>query len=179
MKKFIYLLAMSLWLGLVACGDDKEDNVVPPAANDTQQGNTSQTLPDPEGTVLINMYNGKSQSYNIGIGSIYIDDANNFCAKSSDGYQNVFQFISLGMTGGLSQIKDIPLTGWAKSVAVVPGTAYIAKRSNYSYSWGSYNFTGYSYARLYVVDYIVGTSGGIIGAIVKYQSPFEGSDEET
>ena len=51
------MLAMSLCLGLVACGDDKEDNVVPPATNNTQQGNTSQTLPDPEGTVTARITN--------------------------------------------------------------------------------------------------------------------------
>lgn len=125
------------------------------------------------------MNNGGSQDYSIGIGSIRIDDANNFFAKPNYNIQdNIFDFVSLGLTGGLSQIKSIPLIGWAKTVAVVPGAAYIARSSNYSYSWGSYSFWGYSYARLYVTDYITGTSGGIIGAIVKYQSPFYGSDEE-
>ena len=48
--------------------------------------------------------------------------------------------------------------------AVEPGSGYVFKISD-----------GYSdtYGRLYVVEWIVSTSGGIMGAKVKYQYPWK------
>ena len=141
------VVAMSC-LTLIACGDDKEDGL-------EQTENVSER--DPDGTVVVNMNNGSRDNWiTIGsIGKIHIDDANNFV-----GYYSDYEFASVGLVSGLSKIKTIPTSGWSRSVAVVPGTGYVAR-------YGS------NYARLYVVDYIVGTTGGIIGATVKYQSPFE------
>ncbi len=48
----------------------------------------------------------------------------------------------------------------------------------FSYSYNSYLNQNYLFYRIYVIDYIYSTSGGIIGADIKYQSPFYGEDIE-
>lgn len=141
----IMMVAM-LSVGFTSCGSD----------DDLEQTNITSNV-DPEGTVVVNMNNGSSKNWiSIGsIGSIHIDEANNFV-----GSDQTYEFASVGLISGLSMIKTIPTSGWSISAAVVPGTGYVLRSRS-------------SYARLYVVDYIVGTTGGIIGATVKYQSPFE------
>ena len=73
-------------------------------------------------------------------------------------------FVSLGAVRGLGNVSTIPTSGWADQVAVEPGYGYVAYSNNQFY-------------RIYVVDNIVSTSGGVIGADIKYQKPFKGSDE--
>ncbi len=160
MSKKSYLLSLMttmmvamLSVGFVSCGDD--DDIVSP--DNGQPINPSTPVSDPEGTIVVNMNNGSKDNWiDIGIGSkIHIDDANNFVGD----YSSV-EFASVGLISGLGNITTIPTTGWAKTSAVVPGTGYVVK-------YGS------TYARLYVVEYTVNTSGGIMGATVKYQSPFQ------
>jgi len=184
MKKFIYLLLIPLCMGFVACGDGDDDTPVstPPTTNtgngdngngngngdNGDNGNGNNGSQDPEGTVVVNMNSGSSGNYiDIGIGSsIQINAANNFV-----GYSSV-EFASVGEVTGLSKVTSIPTSGWAKSVAVVPGTGYVARCHNATYSNGTYTYY-YKYARLYVVERTINTAGGIMGATVKYQSPFE------
>ena len=90
---------------------------------------------------------------------IYIDDGNNFSGSYS-------YFASIGKVRGLGNVSDIPTSGWASQVAVNPGYGYVA-----------YNGGDNQFYRIYVEDYIVSTGGGIIGADIKYQTPFKGRDE--
>ena len=150
MKKHLWSMAMfvlvaMLSVSLSSCGDDDGNEPTDVISNQ-----------DPEGTIVLNMNNGyKDNWYNIGLWSdIHIDDANNF-----KGYNSV-EFVSVGKVSGLSKITTIPSSGWSASAAVVPGTGYVARYNN-------------TYARIYVIDYIVDTTGGIIGATIKYQCPFQ------
>ena len=147
------MMVAMLSVGFFSCGDD--DDIVSPDSGQPINPNTP--VSDPEGTIVVNMNNGSKDNWiDIGIGSkIHIDDANNFVGD----YSSV-EFASVGLISGLGNITTIPTTGWAKTSAVVPGTGYVVK-------YGS------TYARLYVVEYTVNTSGGIMGATVKYQSPFQ------
>ena len=117
--------------------------------------NPDKLVPDPEGTIEV------SARYDAwtGVAGIRIDDAYNF--SSSGGTY----FVSLGQMRGLGNITSIPTIGWASTVAIVPGNGYVA------YSEGMFY-------RIYVVEELVGTSGGIIGYTFKYQAPFAGRDEE-
>lgn len=146
MKNFIYYLMLPLLcLACAACGEKNSD----PGEN------PDKPVPDPEGTIEV------SARYDAwtGVAGIKIDDAYNF--SSSGGTY----FVSLGQMRGLGNITSIPKTGWATTVAVVPGNGYVA------YSEGMFY-------RIYVVDELVGTSGGIIGYTFRYQAPFAGKDEE-
>ena len=167
----VMAVAAILSIGFASCGDD--DEVVPP---DEMQQTETLSNQDPEGTVVLNMNNGKENNYyDLGFGEnykIHIDEANNLIGEShyysspyGSGNQIPLEIVTFGTVEGLSNINTIPTTGWSESAAVVPGTGYVVRVKGQSYSYDKY-------ARLYVVNYIVGTSGGIIGATIKYQSPF-------
>lgn len=104
--------------------------------------------------------NDKSVSIN-DFGTIKINSAYNFEGSSCS-------FVSLGKMKGLGNVTAIPQDGWNSYVAVNPGEGYVVRRINY------YNYSDeqYSYARLYVVSAIAGTSGGVIGYTIKCQAPF-------
>lgn len=104
-------------------------------------------VPDPEGTITLSMRNDRG-TY---LDNFYIDDADNF----SGGY-----FVSLGEMKGLGNVTRIPKHGWSNKAAVVPGTGYVA--------YDSYD----GFYRLFVTSYTVNTMNEIIGADVKYQTPF-------
>ena len=154
----LFVIIISVLTTLSSCdkNDDTFFNEIPDIDNPFE------ILPDPEGTIQLSMRdddNGKTL-----LDNIYISDEN--FASNYVWPGNTVTFVSLGSMNGLANIKQIPTTGWASKVAVVPGNGYIAYD----------NLTG-SYYRLYVTDYIVSTTGGIIGADVKYQVPFYGKDE--
>lgn len=104
-------------------------------------------VPDPEGTITLSMRNDRG-TY---LDNFYIDDADNF----SGGY-----FVSLGEMKGLGNVTRIPKHGWSSKTAVTPGTGYVA--------YDSYD----GFYRLFVTSYTVNTMNEIIGADVKYQTPF-------
>lgn len=134
--------------------------------------NPDKNLPDPTGTVTLNIMIGDDKNKRVdinGFGTIQINSAYNFVGESSN-----CSFVSLGKLKGLGNVTAIPQDGWNRSVAVNPGEGYVARLvSGYydDYVSGSYAYT-YTYARLYVVSEITGTSGGIIGYTIKCQAPF-------
>lgn len=114
---------------------------------------------DPIGTISLSMHNesnGKTFINN----NFYIDDGNNFAGSLSS------YFASIGRVKGLGNVSDIPVAGWAHSVSVTPGYGYVG-----------YQVYENNYYRIYVDDYITSVGGGIIGADIKYQTPFKGKDE--
>lgn len=137
-------------VGIASCsGSDEDDGVVSPS-----ESGTSATVPDPEGTVVVNMSAASnSKSHYIGFSySFRIDEDSNFY---SDDYGSNIQFASVGLVKGLSEIKSIPASGWARKVAVIPGYGYVVS-----------SIYDNKYARIYVVC----STGN--GYTVKYQSPF-------
>ena len=112
-------------------------------------------LPDPSGTITLSMRNANSGTTYLADTNIYIDKADNFTGAT---------FVSLGPVRGLGNVNYIPKTGWVSTVAVVPGEGYVA------YSNGTFY-------RIYVTGYTTNVSNEIIGAEVKYQTPFGGADE--
>ena len=129
---------------------------------------------DPKGTVLVAMREGSSTTYVKPDGSnidLYIYNDNFY---DSYGYT---KFATIGKVSGLGSIKQIPTSGYAKPpVAVTPGYGYVAKceETTYNPSTGRNDLVEKTtYLRIYVVDYIYSAgSGGVIGANVKYQYPF-------
>lgn len=134
--------------------------------------NPDKNIPDPKGTVTLNIMIGDDENKRVdinGFGTIQINSAYNFV-----GYNSNYSFVSLGKLKGLGNVTAIPQDGWNRSVAVNPGEGYVARLvSGYydDYVSGSYAYT-YTYARLYVVSEITGTSGGVIGYTIKCQAPF-------
>lgn len=144
------IMVAVLSIGFTSCGDDDESK----NPDSGQPINPSTPVSDPIGTVSLSMRNASNG--NTKLGNIYINSGDNFAGAN---------YTSLGIVNGLGNVSVIPSTGWASQIAVKPGHGYIA-------------YTGGSFTRIYVEDYVISTSGGVIGADIKYQEPFKGSDEE-
>lgn len=153
---FIYLVVALFSFSFVACGDDDEGGT---------RDNPS-TASDPAGTVVTNLAN--NNSINIGYGSIKLNSSNNL---QVNGYSRRVEIVSVGSVNGLSSINKVPENGWSGQVAAIPGYGYIIRwetSSTYDESSKTWIYT-YGYIRLYVVDWMTSTTGGIMGCTVKYQ----------
>ena len=124
---------------------------------------------DPQGTITVKIRNKDNgytkidmlESNDPGYFFLTINKANNFSCFYQD-----FEMVDVGAVSGLSAINSIPQQGWSTKVAVLPGHGYIARIYGYKTD-------RLYYVRFYAISYIKGTSGGIIGANVKYQSPWQ------
>jgi len=161
MKKILLFLKCMLLLGLFFLLTDCKSN--------------EPIIPDPVGTVQDNMINCHYDCTSISPdgckGSFLIDYDNNLFGMGSD--EGFIQFISLGATKGIGeidQIPDKPASYWGWKSEIKQGYGYIGADWDNA---GSEMPVGVRFFRLFVVDYIKNTSGEVIGAIVKHQSPFE------
>jgi len=154
MKKSTFLkICLPAALGLAsavfnACNSGNEPNPDP-------DKNTGQTVADPVGTITVTMRNGSSGNTCItpdNCGCFYINSSDNFTG-------NNWKFATIGKMKGLGNITQVPAAGFAPQVSVAPGYGYVGV-----YTVGSRQ----TYIRLYVTDWVVNTSDGIIGAEVKY-----------
>lgn len=160
-NKYLFLLCVAFG-ALIFSSCSKDDD----AENDNSGPviNPDKNIPDPKGTITMNMMVGDGEDKRVTIndfGKIQINSAYNFV-----GYDYDYSFVSLGKMKGLGNVTAIPQDGWNRSVAVNPGDGYVVRCKKY------YGSTQYIYARLYVVSEIAGTSGGIIGYTIKCQAPF-------
>ncbi len=157
------LVAAVLSLVLGACGDDEPNPDNPDVVNPTTP------TADPIGTINLAMHNkvnGETMLDGIGIG-----EDNNFYGKNESYYRTTF--CDIGEVAGLGNITTIPVIGWASKVQVVPGHGYVAVREERDY-YGNYSVE--AIYRIFVLDWIGSAEGGIIGANIKYQTPFAGAD---
>lgn len=158
-NKYLFFLCVAFG-ALVFSSCSKDDD----AGNDDGVViNPDKNIPDPKGTITLNMMVGDDNDKSVSIndfGTIKINSAYNFEGSSCS-------FVSLGKMKGLGNVTAIPQDGWNSYVAVNPGEGYVVRHEIYD----SYSYQ-YSYARLYVVSAIAGTSGGVIGYTIKCQAPF-------
>ena len=149
----------ALTAGVVACKKKDSDN-----------------SKDPEGTITLSVRNWNNGRTGVCPqecrGCFYISsDDNFFDIWQYDWYE--WQFASVGSVSGLGAVKQIPASGWAASVAVIPGHGYVGKCASKEYSNGQLEVVSTTYVRFYVKSYVISaTSGGVMGADIKYQSPF-------
>ena len=116
--------------------------------NEPTQNNSN----DLEGYITLkmrNVDNGNTWLQLPDVSCFHISSANNFQVY-------VGEIVDVG-TKNLSKIKSLPTTGWAYEVEVQPKHGYI-------YKYDSWNI----YLKVKVIDFIYSTSGGIIGAEMKY-----------
>ena len=166
-------------------GCDKND----PNTEDNGNGNT--TIADPVGTITANI--SESTGINIpNIGNIKWIKPDNFSLNGEcynyewvsepnnmGGYNSYWKYYhynvsicNIGIVAGLGNITKIPSSGYtipkpsSSEVAYETGRGYVIK-----FEGG--NLTTPLYVRLYVVESIISTFGGVMGAKVKYQYPFE------
>lgn len=160
-NKYLFLLCVAfgaLFFSSCSKDDDAENDNSGPVIN------PDKNIPDPKGTITMNMMVGDDKDKSVSIndfGTIQINSAYNFV-----GYDYNYSFVSLGKMKGLGNVTAIPQDGWNRSVAVNPGDGYVVRCKRY------YDAEQYTYARLYVVSEIAGTFGGVIGYTIKCQAPF-------
>ncbi len=167
-NNYLFLLCVAfgaLFFSSCSKDDDAENDNSGPVIN------PDKNIPDPKGTVTLNIMIGDDENKRVdinGFGTIQINSAYNFV-----GYDSNYSFVSLGKLKGLGNVTAIPQDGWNRSVAVNPGDGYVARLRNYNYNYNNDTYTyTYTYARLYVASEITGTSGGVIGYTIKCQAPF-------
>ena len=157
MKKiFALLFAFVALFSVTSCDGDE------PNPDNGSKIDPTKPVADPDGTITLSM-----RDYDSGDTRIldYLGIRNeNFTSYYYDYYDDGVKIATVGAVTGLGNVSKIPTTGWADAVAVIPGNGYVA------YIKGTF-------VRIYVVDFITNTAGGIIGAEVKYQYPFKGLDE--
>lgn len=161
-NKYLFLLCVAFG-ALIFSSCSKDDD----AENDNGGVviNPDKNIPDPKGTITMNMMVGDDKDKSVSIndfGTIQINSAYNFMGYEGSSY---YSFVSLGKMKGLGNVTAIPQDGWNYSVAVNPGEGYVVRYKGYYDSQAIY-------ARIYVVSEIAGTSGGIIGYTIKCQAPF-------
>ncbi len=76
---------------------------------------------------------------------------------------------AIGRVAGLGAITDVPRSGWGPIASAEPGNGYVLR---FKPARNVEANLPVIHARLYIVQYLTSTSGGIIGARVKYQLPF-------
>lgn len=162
-QRLLMLMFASATLLFASCGKEAEN---------------SQSY-DPPGTVYVHIQNNQKTTVKLWPNSesgfeypaLRIDEANNFISNWFDeNNRYCIDYIDVGDVGGLNDISwNIVRGGATDRAAVIPGHGYIC-------SGKPYHATR-KYARLYVVDYIKNALGEIIGAEVKYQSPWEWEPE--
>ncbi|MBR1415636.1 MAG: hypothetical protein IJ570_07225 [Prevotella sp.] len=155
-KKYWMMLAITLVsLCTISCGEDDDD--------DANGSETTITANDPEGTVVVNLANDNKKIH-IPDTPLRMTAANNIELMEGRG------IISVGKVKNLAAVtaeraKCYDQSSWGQyTVAALPGYGYIAV--------GFYRLT-----RFYVVDYIVDTSGGIMGVTIKYQTDWSPYDK--
>lgn len=96
-----------------------------------------------------------------------ISSSNNFYVVEEHTYNASYSYCDIACVGGVSslgKINNIPNSGWTDEIAVQPGQGYIIRH------WDSKKKSRYfKYARVYVEEWIEGTSGGILGAVIRYE----------
>lgn len=174
MKKILFFcLLTACSLCFWSCGDDDE-----PAGGvnepKTPVVDPNTPVPDPAGTITANISDGTSisiwgiESYSFGY--ITWRSPDNFSIGHN--YSGLVSICNLGIMNGLGNITSIPQIGYTipqssnREVACETGNGYVIK-----FEGG--NLESPLYVRLYVEGTIVSTTGGIMGAKVKYQYPFE------
>lgn len=156
---FAFLTALLLTAFATSSCSDGNDNLDP---DNGQVVKPDTNVPDPEGTIPLTMRNGSNGSTSLD-GAIYIDKGDNFEGNNT-------WFTTIGPVKGLGNVSAIPQSGWSERISVIPGNGYVAAHYDYYYQHTTYY-------RIYVSEYVTNVAGGVIGAEIKYQKPFNGTDE--
>jgi hypothetical protein len=172
MKRIFTLMIFAAAMVFAGCSKDSNSD------NPNDPNNPENPVPDPTGTITANISDDSDTHIKIdGYGAIGWAGPDNFYLygeRPNYNYQHNVSICDLGPMQGLGNITSIPSAGFTtpkssdKSVACEAGHGYVVK-----FDLNPYYGYGVVYVRLYVVEPVVSTTGGIMGAKVKYQYPFE------
>jgi len=152
------LLATNIFL-FTGCGKESDPN------------NPDSKVSDPEGTITISVRNSNNGSTSIPIQ--LVTNQTYFGIDGGDNFWGVdWYFVNIGKVNGLGNVTKIPENGWSSKCAVMRGYGYVGVGVGIKWTYANY----VTFARIYVDDYITAAgTDGVIGAMVKYQYPFNGT----
>lgn len=142
------LLALAMFLSLVSCSKAGQEPEIPGSDPNVK-------VPDPEGTITVNVINNGE--------SVYLENLGRISMKDNNFEGDYISFVSVGPMMGLGNVVNIPSSGYASTVAVMLSYGYVIKMEN------TYGY----YGRMYVDRFLTGGDSTVIGATIKYQVPFE------
>jgi len=183
---FTIIACAILIAGFSSCNKESETNDYDPITNEDNTGIEIRMRNANNGGNYLYLLHVDSACYNGGywFSKVYlgIDNSDNFIVYSN--YSNSAQevnsdcgIVCVGNVSNLGQINNIPNSGWANAVSVKPGCGYIIRIKNSEDSEEYYEFSQYCrYARVYVVEWMEGTNGGIIGAVIRYEDNWKIED---
>lgn len=163
-KRLLTLLLVVLSIAMFSC---KKDGASTTAEGGGSNPSNPANCEDPEGTITANLRNDDG-SITILDAEMKINAADNFYGTGDGIYSSItynMTFVNIGGVEGLGCINALPQSGWSNQVSVIPGNGYVVKVK--CFDW--YGDTRNSYARLYVVRYILNMYNEILGAEIKYQ----------
>lgn len=167
-KRLLLPLAVLITIGLMTISCTKDNN-----GNDPEGTRVLYLRHDEGGVDLFSYFNQISN--NIGYYGVSLLESNNFvCDGINDGV-NGYDFVKIATVGevsGLAGVRKIPTSGWSRIIEAIPGTGYVVQNMVRFDEEGFHIEPQNEYARIYVVDNIVNTSGEIEGVKIKYQSPW-------
>lgn len=161
----IFLTAVLLSMTQTACGGDDNDPEDPTDPDKPTVVDPDKPVEDPASTVTVNILNDGTS---LPLGNeifISMDAANNLCATGGGN-----ELVNVGKVAGLGNIINIPTVGWKRKAVLEVGQGYVVR---YSYLDYHTNTVYVTYARIYVVGLLTSELGGIMGAQIKYQCPFQ------
>ena len=144
------LMTLVIGMGFTSCEKDDDFGIEVKLRNSNSGGGSV--------IVLTNVFLGVGDYSYLEV-ELDIDNTDNFRLYAYG--SGIADIVSVGRVSGLSKVTDIPTSGWSSKVSIKEGHGYIIR--------GSKNGKDYRYARVYVVDQFTGTSGGIIGATIRYE----------
>lgn len=162
-KHFLFanlLIGMICSVALCACDKDDEPEYSDPDGNGGSVVAPGTPVADPPHTVTVNLLYNQDYRSSTSLGNsmyIYVDGAYNLCGDGCE-------LVDIGKVSGLGNIVTIPDDGWKSKTAAIVGHGYILRGSGWAQG---------TYARLYIVEEMVATTGGVMGYTVKYQCPME------
>lgn len=145
---------------IASCGKDEPE--VPDNPDTPDVVEPDKPVADPVGTVTINVLNNRDGYELDSYFYLRMDEANNFYISPYKDGSYSGKIVSVGKVAGLGNITTVPAAGWKEKAVVDVSEGYVA-----------INTYGDTYARIYVMDYMTSTTGGIMGTRIKYQCPFQ------
>lgn len=76
------------------------------------------------------------------------------------------KILSVGDVSGLSEVNNVPSSGWSDHATVQVGHGYIIRSQSTSFSLITFR----RYAKVYVESWVKGATGDIIGVVVQYEN---------
>ena len=182
MKK-IYVLLTVVSLMSVAVSSCSKDSIeadkegIEMRMRNEDEGNDYIYLLKVDSAVLVSYYYQGSEEtyYQSTEAEMHISSSNNFHVSMWNSYGDV-SISCVGSVSGLSGIKKIPEGGWTNQIAVQPGQGYVIRHKNGADDSQSTYRKYCRYARVYVVEWIEGVDGGILGATIRYQDNWKIED---